>query len=54
MVEDEAGKADQAMEALTRLRSLCRLSSPWAAKVSMVNGIVLGGFSSALLCSGSY
>ena len=53
MVEDEAGQADRAMEASTRLRSLCRLSSPWVAKVSMVNGIVLGGFSSALLCSGS-
>ena len=52
-VEDEAGQAVRAMEASTRLRSLCRLSSPWAAKVSMVNRIVLGGFSSALLCSGS-
>ena len=27
------------MEASTRLRSLCRLSSPWAAKVSMVDGV---------------
>ena len=52
-VEDEDGQADRAMEASTRLRSLCRLSSPWAAKVSMVNGVVLGGFSFAPLCSGS-
>ena len=51
--EDKAGQADRAMEASTRLRSLCELSSPWAAKVSMVNGIVLGVFGSALLCSGS-
>ena len=53
-VEDEAGQADRAIEASTRLRSLCRLSSPWAAMVSMVNGVVLGGFSFALLCSGSF
>ena len=38
-VEEEAGQADRAMEASTRLRSLCRLSSPWAAKVSMVKGV---------------
>ena len=41
------------MEASTRLRNLCGLSSLWAAKVSMVKGVVLGGFRFALLCSGS-
>ena len=45
-VEEEAGQADRAMEASTRLRSLCRLSSPRAAKVSMVKGVFWADFDS--------
>ena len=42
-VEEDAGQADLAMEAATRLRRCCGLSSPWAVKASMVKGIVRGG-----------
>ena len=42
-MEEEAGQADLAMEASTRLRSLCRLSSPLAAKVTRVKRIIWGG-----------